>query len=100
MKTRQGYNTIEDFLISHPLTADVEIEDEWSGSFSVKGIELQATVLFAELTEYYRLSFSLQTSEMLIYVNNFLAWINKGVETMGCCVPHRYLDHAVMLVSA
>ncbi len=98
MKTRQSYHTIEDFLISHPLTVDVEVEDEWSGSFPVKGVEMAATILFAELPDYYRLSFSLQTNEMLVYVNNFLAWINKAVETLGCCVLHRYLDHAVMLV--
>ena len=98
MKTTYSFQTIEDFLISHPLTIDVEIEDEWSGSFPVKGVELQATVLYAELTDYYRLSFSMKSSEMLIYVNNFLAWTGKSVDAMDCCVLHRSLDHAVMLV--
>ncbi len=98
VKTRRRYRTVEDFLVSHPLTIDVEIEDEWSGSFPVKGIELQATVLYAELADYYRYSFSLQPGEMLIYVNNFLAWMTRAAETVNCSVLHRELDHAVLLV--
>lgn len=94
-----GYNhTIEDFLISHPLKVDVEIEDEWVGDFTVKGIEMPATVLYVELTEFYRLSFSLHSTEMLIYVNNFLAWISRASQYVEQCLLHRYLDHAFLLV--
>jgi len=100
MKSGQSYHTIEDFLISHPLTIDVEIEDEWSGCFPVKGVELEAAVLHVELDGYYRLLAELRPSEMLIYVNNFLAWTGAAAERSACCVLHRYLDHAVVMLFA
>ena len=29
METRYTYNTLEDFLISHPLDVDTEMDDGW-----------------------------------------------------------------------
>ncbi len=98
MKKGATYRTIEDFLVAHPLTVDVEIDDEWSGSYPVKGVEFNATVVFIELADYFRLSFSLQSNELLIYVNHFHSWIKRATDASGCRPLFRFFDHALMLV--
>jgi hypothetical protein len=98
LKTNFTYNTIEDFLISQPMTVDVEIEDEWSGCFSVKGIELPATILYAGISGFSRLSLELSPSEVLIYVNMFLSWMRESAEHERFCVIQRFLDNALILV--
>ena len=98
MKTPYSYNTITDFLISQPLTVDVEIDDEYSGCFSVKGIELDATVLYIGISDFARLSVELSAAEMLIYMNMFLAWLRESSFSERFCVIERFLDNALVLL--
>jgi len=59
------YNTINDILVSQPLTVEGEIEEEHFGCFAVKGIEFEATVLYAGVSDFARLSLELSAAEML-----------------------------------
>ncbi len=93
-----SYNTITEFLISQPLTIDVEIDDQYSGCFSVKGIEFEATVLYVGLTDFARLSIELSPAEMHIYLNMFLVWIRESLLTERFCVLERFLDNGVVLL--
>ncbi len=98
VKTPFSYNTITDFLISQPLTIDVEIDDQYSGCFSVKGIELEATVLYAGISDFARLSVELSPAEMLIYLNMFLVWMRESSLIESFCVLERFLDNALVLL--
>jgi class 3 adenylate cyclase len=98
LKTSFTYNTIEDFLISQPMTVDVEIDDEWSGCFSIKGIEFPATILYAGMSDFSRISVELSSAEVLIYVNMFLSWMRDSAENQKFCVIQRFLDNALLLV--
>jgi hypothetical protein len=98
VKTPYSFNTITDFLISQPLTIDVEIDDQYSGCFSVKGIEFEATVLYAGISDFARLSIDLSPSEMLIYLNMFLVWMRESSHTEQFCVLERFLDNAIVLL--
>jgi len=75
MQTKYKYNTLEDFLISHPLNIDVERDDGWGAKFPIKGIEIDATVLFADITSFTKRTSDLSPTETLIFVNNFFSWI-------------------------
>jgi hypothetical protein len=33
------YNSLEDYLISHPLTVDAQLDDGWGAMFPIKGRE-------------------------------------------------------------
>ncbi|NTW51643.1 MAG: adenylate cyclase [Chlorobiaceae bacterium] len=98
MKTPYSYNTITDFLLSQPLTVDVEIDDDAAGSFPVKCIELDATVLYVGVHDFSRLSIELSSSEILIYLNMFLVWMRQSLEGEGFCVVERFLDSAIVLL--
>lgn len=98
VKTPFSYNTISDFLISQPLTLDVEIDDQYSGCFSVKGIEFEATVLYAGVSDFARLSVELSPAEMLVYLNMFLVWMRESSFIEHFCVVERFLDNALVLL--
>ena len=48
------YNSLEDFLVSHSLTVDGQADDGWGARFPVKGREIEATILFADITGFSR----------------------------------------------
>ena len=75
MGTKYKYNSLEDFLISHPLNVDIEADDGWGAKFPVKGIEIEATVLFADITGFSKRTLDMSPTEILIFVNNFFSWI-------------------------
>lgn len=100
MKTIYRYNTLEDFLISHPLTVDAQFDDGWGASFPVKGIELEATILFADISGFSRRTADMSPTETLIFVNNFFSWITaEGIKDAPCIVD-KYIGDEVMLVFA
>ncbi len=92
------FRTLADLLVSRPLTLDVEIEEECCGPFSIKGIELEATVMHLGLRDYVKLSLLLSPSEMLVYQNMFLAWIRESFRNSRFSVVESKLDHAVLLL--
>jgi hypothetical protein len=98
LKTPYTYNTITDFLLSQPLTVDVEIDDESAGCFPLKCVEFDATVLYVGVHEFSRLSLDLSPPEMLVYMNMFLAWMRDSLERERFCVVERFLDSAVLLL--
>ena len=95
---RYPYKTLEDFLTSHTLTVDVEFDDGWGAGFPVKGIELEATILFADISGFTRRTSEMNGIETLIFVNNFFSWITaEGIRGMNCIVD-KYIGDEVMLL--
>ncbi|NTU53513.1 MAG: adenylate cyclase [Chlorobiaceae bacterium] len=98
MKTPYSYNTISDFLLSQPLTIDVEIDDESAGCFPLKCIEFEATVLHVGMHDFSRLTLDLSPTEVLIYLNMFLVWMRDSLDRERFCVVERFLDSALVLL--
>ena len=98
MKTPHSYNTITDFLLSQPLTIDVEIDDKAAGCFPLKCIEFDATVLHVGMHEFARLTLELSPTEILIYLNMFLVWMRQSLAREPFCVVERFLDSAIILL--
>jgi class 3 adenylate cyclase len=59
MAVRYPYHSLEDFLTANMHTVDAQIDDGWGASFPVKGREIEATVLFADIT-----GFSARTADL------------------------------------
>jgi hypothetical protein len=98
VKTPYSYNTISDFLLSQPLTVDVEVDDEAAGCFPLKCIELDATVLYVGMRDFARLTLDLSPTEILIYLNMFLVWMRDSLAAENFCVVERFLDSAIVLL--
>ncbi|MBM3422144.1 MAG: adenylate cyclase [Chlorobi bacterium] len=100
MKTPHTFNSVADLLLSQPLTIDVEIDDRLAGPFSIKGLEVDCSVLYMGIPGYAGLSFELDPAELLIYQNMFLGWIHRQLEKERFCIVERFFGHAhIMLFS-
>lgn len=98
MTTHCRYNSLEDFLRSHPLTVDAELDDGWGAKFPVKGIEIDATILFADMSGFSRRTKDMLPTEVLIFVNNFISWITSEAVMGQPCIVDKYIGDAVMLL--
>ena len=94
------YNSLADFLIATPLTIDVSLDDGWGEGLSVKGREVDAAVLSADITGFSRQTADFNPAETLIFVNNFLAWITaEGLTKHGGLID-KYVGDEVIVVFA
>ncbi len=92
------YNSLEDYLISNPLTVDGQIDDGGGVSFPVKGREIEATILYSDISYFSARTLKLSSTEILIFVNNFFAWITAEAlqETHG--IVDKYIGDEIMIV--
>jgi class 3 adenylate cyclase len=95
-----NYKSIEDFLISHPLNIDAELDDGWGAFFPVKGIELDATILFADITSFSSRTKTLSPVETLLFVNNFFAWMSAEGLHKSYGLIDKYIGDEMMIVFA
>lgn len=95
---RSRYNSLEDFLTSTPLNVDGQLDDGWGALYSVKGREIQATVLFADISGFSARTLELSSTETLIFVNNFFAWITAEALRGGTGIVDKYIGDEVMIV--
>lgn len=98
MKTSYKYNTLEDFLISHQLTVDAVFDDGWGANFPVKGIELEATILFVDISSFSKRTAKMSPVETLIFVNNFFSWITAEALLGQPFIVDKYIGDEVMVL--
>ena len=95
---KQRYHSLSDFLISNPLTVDHVLDDGWGERFPVKGREIEAAILFADISGFSSRTEDFNPIETLMFVNNFLAWVTaEGVRKHGGIVD-KYIGDEVMVV--
>lgn len=100
MRIPYKYKSIEDFLITHPLNIDAELNDGWGAYFPVKGIELEATILFADISSFSSRTKEMSPIETLIFVNNYFAWMSaEGLKNSHGLVD-KYIGDEMMIVYA
>lgn len=97
-KPRQPYHSLEDYLISQPLTIDGQADDGWGAPFPVKGREIDATVLFADITRFSSRTVDLTPAETLYFVNNFFAWISAEALEGRPGIVDKYIGDELMIV--
>jgi hypothetical protein len=98
MGIKYSYKTLEDYLVSYPLTVDFRVNDGGGAYFSVKGIELEATILFADITGFSCRTSDLTPMETLVYVNTFFSWITAEAITGKPCIIDKYIGDEIMLL--
>jgi class 3 adenylate cyclase len=98
MTVEYRYNTLEDYLVSTALTVDGQLDDGWGAMFPVKGREIEATILFCDIAAFSRRSLALSSTETLVFVNNFFAWISAEALRSTTGVIDKYIGDEVMIV--
>jgi len=91
-------SSLEDFLISSDLSVDAQLDDGWGESFPVKGREIEASVLFADISSFSSRTMDLSSSETLIFANIFFAWITAEALHESSGIVDKYIGDEIMLV--
>jgi hypothetical protein len=92
------YNSLEDFLISNPLEIDGMLSDGWGAYFPVKGREMEAAILFIDISGFSHRTLDLTSTETLIFVNNFFAWVTaEGLRHLPGVVD-KYIGDEMMVI--
>lgn len=92
------YPSLNDFLTANELTVDGQIDDGWGADVLVKGYELEATILFADITNFSGRTADMSPVETLVYVNTFFAWITAEALRSSSGIVDKYIGDEVMVV--
>jgi Adenylate and Guanylate cyclase catalytic domain len=92
------YNSLEDYLRSHPLDVDGLLDDGFGAFFPVKGRLMDAAVLFADMSSFSSRSSELSPIETLILANNLFCWISAEGISSGRGIVDKYIGDEVMVV--
>lgn len=95
---RYPLHSLEDFLIANDLSVDGQLDDGWGAAFPVKGREIDATVLFADISAFSARTLGLTAVETLAFVNNFFAWIAAEALRGRPGIIDKYIGDEVMVV--
>ena len=94
------YNSLEDFLTSNPLEVDGILDDGQGALFPIKGREIEAAVLFIDISGFSRRTLDLTPTETLIYVQNFFAWVTAEGLRRWPGVVDKYIGDEMMVIFA
>lgn len=94
------FHSLEDFLASSMSHVDGLLNDGFGAAFPVKGREIDATVLFADITGFSTRTLTLTAAETLVYVQNFFAWITAEALEGRPGIVDKYIGDEVMVVFA
>lgn len=98
MAVEYPFRSLEDFLTATTLTVDAQLDDGWGATFPVKGREIDATVLFADITAFSARTLELTPAETLVYVNNFFAWVSAEALRGRNGIVDNYIGDEMMIV--
>jgi class 3 adenylate cyclase len=95
---RYKYKSVEDYLASTMLTIDGTLDDGWGANITVKGREIDATILFSDITAFSRRTQELLPAETLIFVQHFFTWVTAEAlrDTHG--IIDKYIGDEFMIL--
>lgn len=92
------YHSLDDFLASSMSHVDAVLDDGWGESFPVKGREIDAVVLFADISGFSTRTLDMSPAQTLVYVQNFFAWITAEALKGRPGIVDKYIGDEVMVV--
>jgi len=79
-------------------TVDGVLNDGWGYGFPVKGREIDATVLFSDISAFSTRTLDMSPAATLIYVQTFFAWITSEALNGRPGIVDKYIGDEVMVV--
>lgn len=98
MKTRYRYRSLDDFLRTASLDVDGCLDDGWGAQLPVKGREIDAAIVFCDISGFSARTLEMTPTETLIFVNNFFAWISAEALQFGNGIVDKYIGDELMVV--
>ena len=98
MRAEGQFHSLEDFLASTMSHVDGVLDDGWGFGFPVKGREIEATVLFADISGFSTRTANMSPAATLIYVQNFFAWVTAEALQGRPGIVDKYIGDEVMVV--
>lgn len=98
MALDRQFHSLEDFLASTMSHIDGVLNDGWGASFPVKGREIEASVLFADISAFSTRTQDLSPAATLVYVQNFFAWVTAEALEGRPGIVDKYIGDEVMVV--
>lgn len=98
MNPERQYHSLEDFLASTSTHVDAVLDDGFGFKFPVKGREIDAVVLFADISGFSTATVEMTPAETLVYVQNFFAWITAEALHGRPGIVDKYIGDEVMVV--
>jgi class 3 adenylate cyclase len=98
MGVEYRYNSLEDYLTSTRLDVNGLLDDGWGAKFPVKGREIEAAVLFCDISNFSGRTYDLSPVETLIFVNNFFAWITAEALRGRHGIVDKYIGDEIMVL--
>lgn len=92
------FHSLEDFLASTSSHVDGVVDDGWGFGFPVKGREIEATVLFADISGFSTRTLEMSPAATLVYVQNFFAWVTAEALHGRPGIVDKYIGDEVMVV--
>lgn len=94
------YRNLADFLTSTRLSFDAEIEHGVVQDFSyaVKGREIDAAILFADISAFTSRTSSLSSAATLFLVNHFFSYISLAALRHSTGIVDKYIGDEIMVV--
>lgn len=98
MAIERQFHSLEDYLASTMSDVDGVLNDGWNADFPVKGREIPATVLFADISGFSTRTMAMSPAATLIFVQNFFAWITAEALRGRPGIVDKYIGDEVMVV--
>lgn len=98
MPLQQRFHSLEDFLASTMSHVDGVLDDGWGFGFPVKGREIEATVLFADISGFSTRTLNMSPAATLVYVQNFFSWVTAEALHGRPGIVDKYIGDEVMVV--
>jgi len=98
MKSHYRFHSLEDYLIGSHLSVDGAEDDGWGVHYPIKGREIEATVLFADIQGFSALTKDLNPVETLAFASHFATWMTTEAVGNGHGIVDKYIGDEVMIV--
>ncbi len=94
---KKRFASLDDFLKAEPLTVDGILDDGGGSLYSVKGREIIATVLFADISSFSARTLELNGTETLAFVNHFFTWTTAEALRNTNGIIDKYIGDEIMI---
>lgn len=92
------FNSLDDFLISRPYTVDAAVNFGPELPYPVKGREIEATILFSDISGYSARTLDLSPVETLTFLNQFVTWVTATALQGTHGIVDKYIGDEMMIV--
>jgi hypothetical protein len=92
------FHSLQDFLISKPLSVDTDMDDGWGARYPIKGRLIRAAILFADISGFSARTVMLSPPETLMFVNKFFCWITAEALRGSTGIIDKYIGDELMIV--